>query len=79
MAVSNSGQTPDLTDRIREVNSRLKSEFGERIPPETIDQMASDSFESMKDATIADFVPLFVERSMRERLREKLSNNGASA
>lgn len=79
MTVSGSAKANDLYDSIRGATERLSSEFAGYFSSELIEKYASESFETLKDAPIPDFVPLFVERSTRERLREALAANGPRA
>jgi arsenate reductase (thioredoxin) len=47
----------------------LQSEFEGTFSPETVERYVAESLESMQGARIKDFVPLFVHRFARERLR----------
>jgi arsenate reductase (thioredoxin) len=47
----------------------LTEEFSGVFSAETIERFVAESFESMKGARFQDFVPLFVHRFARERLR----------
>jgi hypothetical protein len=42
------------------------------VPEESIDALASESLARLADSKIPQFVPLFVGRFTRERLREQL-------
>jgi arsenate reductase (thioredoxin) len=47
----------------------LESEFAEVFSPETIERYMAESLEHLEGARFKDFVPLFVHRFARERLR----------
>jgi hypothetical protein len=59
-----------FSDRLRETTDRLVMEFGNALPPETIQQVVDEYHKSFTDTRIADFVPLLVHRYSRERLIE---------
>lgn len=54
--------------RVNEAADRLTAEFRGVFSPETIREMVMTSFESYREARIADFVPLLVYRSTRTQL-----------
>ncbi len=62
-----------LSERISETTQRLAAEFGGRISPEVIEDAARKSLASYQQASVLDFVPLFVERYTRESLRASLA------
>jgi len=47
---------------------RLKAEFGESVPPETIEATLAESFSSWEEARITMYVPVLAERAARDRL-----------
>ena len=54
----------------------LKKEFAGIFSPETVDRWADDSLERLSGARIHDYVPLFVHRFARERLRALAQSEG---
>ena len=48
----------------------IKAEYHGRVPEESIDMVAGESIQRLKDSRVPQFVPLFVGRFTRERLRE---------
>lgn len=52
----------------------IKAEYRSLVSEETIDAAASESLESLADSKVPQFVPLFVGRFTRERLREIVSS-----
>jgi arsenate reductase (thioredoxin) len=61
----------DLITRghVQKALASLQSEFQGTFSPETVERYVAESLESMQGARIKDFVPLFVHRFARERLR----------
>ena len=55
----------------------LKKEFAGIFSPETVERWADDSLERLSGARFHDFVPLFVHRFARERLRALAQVEGA--
>lgn len=54
----------------------LAEEFEGVYGPETIDQYVRASFEQLQDARIMDYIPVFVLRFTRERLRAMAQSEG---
>jgi hypothetical protein len=48
----------------------IKAEYRGRLPEESIDRVATESIDRLVDSRVPQFVPLFVGRFTRERLRE---------
>ena len=48
---------------------RLQEEFAGTFSPETVERFMAESMEALAGARLKDFVPLFVHRFARERLR----------
>ncbi len=57
----------------------LKEEFAGIFSAETVDRWADDSLERLSGARFYDFVPLFVHRFARERLRALAQTEGKAA
>lgn len=62
-----------LEDRIRDINQRLAREFNGYFSAEQIARVSSESLGPFRNATVKDFVPLFVTRATRERLLETIA------
>jgi len=58
---------------------RLNQEFRGIFSPETIERYANESIDRLSGARITDFLPLFVDRFSRERLRALAQAQGALA
>jgi hypothetical protein len=48
----------------------IKLEYGGKVPEASIDRVADESIERLADSRVPQFVPLFVGRFTRERLRQ---------
>lgn len=48
----------------------IKAEYHGRVPEESIDIVADESIQRLADSRVPQFVPLFVGRFTRQRLRE---------
>lgn len=58
---------------LRQIESEvrtIKSEFQGRVPEKSIDLAADESIQRLANSRVPQFVPLFVGRFTRERLRE---------
>ena len=55
----------------------IKAEYQGRVPEESIDFFADESIERLADSRVPQFVPLFVGRFIRERLRELVASGQA--
>jgi hypothetical protein len=67
-----SAPTDALDERVEFARQRLIQEFQAKVSPEVISSMAAESARSYSNAVVQDFVPLFVERTIRERLQAQL-------
>ncbi len=60
---------PGTRNHVDAATASLKQEFGGIYSAETVDRWVDDSLERLSNARFQDFVPLFVHRFARERLR----------
>lgn len=51
----------------------IKAEYRGVLPEESIDQVAGESLERLANSKVPQFVPLFVGRFTRQRLREMVA------
>ncbi len=61
-----------LAERIEYAKRRLAQEFQLVVSAQAIDEITNQSLAAFRNATVRDFVPLFVERETRERLQARL-------
>jgi hypothetical protein len=66
---------------LRQIESELrtiKAEYQGKVPEESIDLVADESIQRLADSRVPQFVPLFVGRFTRQRLRELVAAGGPS-
>jgi len=66
---------------LRQIESEvrtIKAEYRGRVPEESIDLAADESIQRLADYRVPQFVPLFVGRFIRQRLRELVAAGTAS-
>lgn len=68
----------EMRPLIRASAERLRSDFADVFGEETIRRFMAESWESLQGAKVAAFVPLFVERFTRQRLRALARVQGTS-
>jgi hypothetical protein len=73
MAAAARNSEDSLSERISETAQRLAAEFGGQFSKEDIEDAARKYLASYEQASVVDFVPLFVERYTRETLRASLT------
>ncbi len=68
----------EMRPLIRASAERLRTDFADVFGEETIQRFMAESWESLQGAKVAAFVPLFVERFTRQRLRALARVQGTS-
>jgi protein-tyrosine-phosphatase len=68
----------EIRPLIRASADRLRADFAGVFGEETIQRYMADSWESLSGAKVAAFIPLFVERFARQRLRALARVEGVS-
>jgi hypothetical protein len=66
---------------LRQIESEvrtIKAEYEGRVAEESIDLAADESIQRLADSRVPQFVPLFVGRFTRERLRELVGSGSSS-
>lgn len=66
----NSGFDATVLKQIQSEVRTIKAEYHGVVPEESIDEVADESIKRLADSRVPQFVPLFVGRFTRERLRE---------
>jgi hypothetical protein len=70
---------PNVQKQIETEVRTIKAEYRGRISDESIELVADESIERLANSRVPQFVPLFVGRFTRERLRQLVaSRNGSS-
>jgi hypothetical protein len=55
----------------------IKAEYRGKVPEESIDLVADESIQRLADSRVPQFVPLFVGRFTRQRLRELVAGGSS--
>jgi hypothetical protein len=66
---------------LRQIESEvrtIKAEYQGRVPEESIDIAADESIQRLAGSRVPQFVPLFVGRFTRQRLRELVASGARS-
>lgn len=66
----NSGFDATVLKQIQSEVRTIKAEYRGVVPEESIDEAADESIKRLADSRVPQFVPLFVGRFTREKLRE---------
>lgn len=63
---------PQVLKHVESEVRNIKRDFRGLVPEESIDAVARESLERLADSRVPQFVPLFVGRFTRERLRQQI-------
>lgn len=69
---------PAVRKQIESEVRTIKAEFQGRVPEESIDLVATESIQRLASSRVPQFVPLFVGRFTRQRLRELMASRKAA-
>jgi hypothetical protein len=69
---------PNVQKQIESELRTIKAEYEGVVPEASIDQVADESIERLAHSKVPQFVPLFVGRFTRERLRELVTAGSGS-
>ena len=58
-----------VDDQIARVTDRLVKDFRGRVPDVVVRDLVSEEYGPYRDARVMQFVPVLVDRSVRQRLR----------
>ena len=62
-------QAVSVEDQVAKIAERLMSEYAERVPSGVVRKMVAAAYRPMKRAKVTQFVPVLVDRTVREQLR----------
>ena len=60
-----------IEDQVAKVADRLASEYAGRVPDGVVRDLVRDAYGPLSHARVTQFVPVLVDRSVRERLRRQ--------
>jgi arsenate reductase (thioredoxin) len=69
----------EIRTLIRHVAARVRDDFAGIFGPETVERFIADSYSALSKSKVQSFVPLFVERFTRDRLRALAKVEGLMA
>jgi hypothetical protein len=58
-----------VDDQVAKVADRLADEYADRVPAGVVRGMVRDAYTPIREARVTQFVPVLVDRSVRQRLR----------
>jgi hypothetical protein len=64
-------QTARIEDQVAKVADRLASEYADRVPDRVVRDLVHDAYLPLSSARVTQFVPVLVDRSVREQLRRQ--------
>lgn len=74
----NSGFDATVLKQIQSEVRTIKAEYHGVVPEESIDEAADESIKRLSDSRVPQFVPLFVGRFTREKLRELVKSGSGT-
>ena len=61
---------PDGVDaQVAHVTQRLTADYADTVAPDVVESLVSEVLSGMRSARVTQFVPVLVDRSVRQRLR----------
>ena len=63
-------QAVPVEDQVARIAERLTSEYAERVPSDVVQEMVDAAYRPMKKAKVTQFVPVLVDRTVRQQLRD---------
>jgi hypothetical protein len=60
-----------IEDQVAKVADRLATEYADRVPDGVVRDLVRDAYVPLSGARVTQFVPVLVDRSVRERLRQR--------
>ena len=62
---------PPVEDQVAAVAARLEQEYADQLPAGVVRRLVDDAYGPMRTARVTQFVPVLVDRSVRQRLRQQ--------
>jgi len=60
-----------LEDQMAKVADRLASEYAGQVPDGVVRELVSNAYRPLQSARVTQFVPVLVDRSVRQQLRAR--------
>lgn len=58
-----------IDEQVAHVADRLEKEYGDKVGPAVVRGMVDEAYSPFRQARVTQFVPVLVDRSVRQRLR----------
>jgi hypothetical protein len=71
---STGSDATELEQQVRAVIDRLTEEFAGKVPPDMVEHCTRDALAPLEDARVTTYLPVFVYRHARERIRALLES-----
>lgn len=65
-----SDESVHVEQQVAQVADRLAAEYADRVPDPVVRDLVTQAYRPMRQARVTQFVPVLVDRSVRQRLRE---------
>jgi hypothetical protein len=62
-------ETAGVEDQVAHVAERLAAEYADTVPPSVVQDLVTEVYTPLREARVTQFVPVLVDRSVRDRLR----------
>jgi hypothetical protein len=63
-------ETSGVEEQVAHVTERLTAEYAGSVPPAVVQSLVSEVFSGLRSARVTQYVPVLVDRSVRQRLRQ---------
>ena len=63
-------EPPGVDAQVAHVTERLTAEYADTVPAGVVQNLVSEAYAPMREAKVTQFVPVLVDRSVRQRLRQ---------
>jgi len=60
-----------VDDQVAKLADRLAVEFADSVPGVVVRELVADAYGPLRTARVTQFVPVLVDRSVRQRLRDR--------
>jgi len=60
-----------VDDQVAKLADRLAVEFADSVPDVVVRELVADAYGPLRAARVTQFVPVLVDRSVRQRLRDR--------
>jgi hypothetical protein len=62
-----------VEEQVARIADRLTAEYGDSVGPNVVRELVDQAYSPFRQARVTQFVPVLVDRSVRQRLRRDLA------